>query len=193
MATRTYVTVVSGLPRSGTSMMMRMLAEGGLEPLADHHRAADPDNPLGYYEFEPVKRTKQDASWVPLAVGKVVKAIHLFLPELPLSHQYRVILMRRDLREVVRSQNLMLERRQKPSTGLSVERLMAIYQTQLDQVREHLRRHPEQFRLLEVDYNEVMRDPRPATEAVAKFLDGLDLEKMLAVVEPSLYRQRAGT
>jgi hypothetical protein len=99
--------------------------------------------------------------------------------------------MRRNLQEVVRSQDAMLQRLKKPGAGLSPERMMALYRLQLEEVKQHLARHPEQFRFLEVDYNEVMREPRPALEPVSRFLDGLALERMLAVVEPGLYRQRA--
>src|SRR5256885_1317813 len=94
------VTVVSGLPRSGTSMMMRMIAAGGIAPLSDHSREADEDNPLGYLELEAVKATRRDPSWLSRAPGRVVKVIHLLLKDLPPGYAYRVILMRRDLDEV---------------------------------------------------------------------------------------------
>ncbi len=191
MTPRPYVSIVSGLPRSGTSMMMRMLAVGGLEPLTDGVRSADPDNPLGYYEFELVKNTREDSSWVALAIGKAVKAIHLFLEDLPLDRRYRVVLMRRNLDEVLRSQQLMLQRLGKPSAGLPPERMAAIFTAQLERARQHLLRHSDSFRLLEVDYNLMLRDPGPAVEAVSRFLDGLDEQKMLAVVDPRLYRQRS--
>src|SRR5262245_17283474 len=104
MATETrrdYVILVSGLPRSGTSMMMKMLEVGGLSVVVDNLRTADTDNPEGYYEFEPIKKVKQDSSWMPTAVGKVVKAIYKLLYDLPPNFQYRVIFMRRKLDEVL--------------------------------------------------------------------------------------------
>ena len=102
MAERNYITIVSGLPRSGTSMMMQMIHNGGIPALTDEVRVADEDNPKGYFEFEPVKKTKEDPSWVPQAVGKVVKMVHLLLLDLPLEQSYRVIFMRRSLDESVR-------------------------------------------------------------------------------------------
>jgi len=85
-------------------MMMQMLEAGGLQVLSDGVRGPTEDNPRGYYEYEPVKRMREDASWVPRACGKVVKVVHLLLPYLPADHRYRVILMRRDLREVVHAE-----------------------------------------------------------------------------------------
>src|SRR5947208_15012411 len=104
------ITIVTGLPRSGTSVMMQMLSAGGLPPLTDGLRQPDEDNPRGYFEFEPVKQIRRDTAWLQLAVGKAVKMVHLLLPELPLdqNHRYRVIMMRRDLSDVLASQNKML-------------------------------------------------------------------------------------
>src|SRR5262245_41311102 len=107
---RAYVTVVSGLPRSGTSLMMQMLAAGGMAVLTDELRGPDPDNPRGYYEFEPVKRTRHDPSWLVGAPGKAVKLVHLLLYDLPAEYSYRVIFMKRRLSEVLASQRAMLDR-----------------------------------------------------------------------------------
>ncbi|HNY87520.1 MAG TPA: hypothetical protein PKN23_13545, partial [Candidatus Hydrogenedentes bacterium] len=109
------IVVVSGLPRSGTSMMMRMLAAGGMPLFTDGVRAADSDNPLGYFEHEAVKRLREDASWVPGAAGKAVKVVSALLPALPEGFQYRVILMRRPLEEVLASQRRMFGRRGAPA------------------------------------------------------------------------------
>ena len=104
------IIIVSGLPRSGTSMMMRMLEAGGIPPLIDNLRRPNEDNPGGYYEFEPVKRTKQDPSWLTTAGGKVVKMVYRLLYDLPTGYEYRVIMMRRTLEEVLASQEAMLKR-----------------------------------------------------------------------------------
>jgi hypothetical protein len=191
MQQRQYITIVSGLPRSGTSMMMRMLTEGGIEPLIDHIREADEDNPRGYYEFEPVKKTKQDAGWVPQAVGKVVKMVHLILKDMPLDYHYRVILMRRHLDEVVKSQNAMLTRRGKETDTLPADRMKEIFQSQIKDVQNHMNQHADHFQWIEIDYNEALHDPKTAIENVNDFLKDLDTEKMLAVVDPTLYRNRA--
>ena len=191
MPERSYVTIVSGLPRSGTSMMMCMLAEGGIEPLIDHVRGADDDNPKGYYEFEPVKKTKHDAGWVSQAVGKVVKMVHLILKDMPLDHDYRVVFMCRHLDEVVQSQNVMLTRHGKDTDTLPEDRMKDIFRGQIKDVQDHMNRHADRFKWIEIDYNEALRDPKTAVENVNDFLGDLDTEKMLAVVDPSLYRNRA--
>ncbi|UCF32735.1 MAG: sulfotransferase domain-containing protein [Phycisphaerales bacterium] len=187
---REYVTIVSGLPRSGTSLMMQMIDASGIPALTDNIRKADEDNPKGYYEFEPVKKTKEDASWLEQAVGKVVKMVHLLLMDLPDGHEYRVIFMRRHLTEVVRSQDVMLERQGKEGGEMSKEKLMQIFEAQLRKVELWVRERSH-FKLLNVDYNEVIRDPKPSVDAINEFLGGdLDTDAMLAVVDPSLYRQR---
>ncbi len=187
---REYLTIVSGLPRSGTSMMMRMLDEGGLPALTDHVRAADPSNPLGYYEYEPVKNTRQAPSWLAGAIGKSVKMVHLLLLDLPLTYSYRVVFMQRDIEEIIESQNTMIERLGKRSDDLPKHRLKSIYQTQVDDVLRYLRRHRGHFGLLEIDYNALIRQPAPQVEKVSQFLDGLDVAKMAGVVDRNLYRTR---
>jgi len=106
--------VVSGLPRSGTSLMMRMLDAGGVPAVTDRIRTADDDNPRGYFELEAVKRTKQDPSWLDDAPGKAVKVISQLLCELPPDRAYKVIVMRRKLGEVSAAQKTMLEGRRSP-------------------------------------------------------------------------------
>ena len=184
------VTIVSGLPRSGTSLMMQMIDKGGIPALVDHVRKADEDNPKGYYEFEPVKQTRKDASWLKDASGKVVKMVHMLLLDLPADYTYRVVFMRRHLQEVIASQNHMLVRRGKPVDELPTDKLIAMFQAQLDKVDRHLQAH-RNFRVLRVNYNEILQDPAPAVAAVNAFLGGeMDTEAMLAVVDPSLYRNR---
>ena len=190
MSTRDYVTIVSGLPRSGTSMMMQMLDVGGLPALTDHVRKPDEDNPKGYYEFEPVKRTKQDPSWVPTAVGKVVKMVYRLLYDLPSDYSYRVLFMRRKLEEVIKSQEVMLQRSGKSGGNLSDEEFMRLFAAEIDKCLRWMNEQPN-FRYIQVDYNEMVADPRKQVARVVEFLGDLDAEKMVGVVDPSLYRQRA--
>jgi len=186
------ITVVSGLPRSGTSLMMQMLSAGGLPILSDGIRAPDDDNPRGYYEFEPVKKTRQDTSWLRLAAGKAVKMVHLLLRDLPPSHEYRVILLNRDLDEVLASQRTMLERSGKKGADLPPERLAAVFRQQLTQLDSWLAQQPN-FRVLKVSHRECIQNPASVASAVNQFLDGgLDETAMAAVIDPELYRQRAG-
>ncbi|NOH01919.1 MAG: sulfotransferase family protein [Chloroflexi bacterium] len=185
-----YITVVSGLPRSGTSMMMKMLEAGGMSPLTDNLRAADADNPNGYYEFERVKKLPQgDSAWLADAQGKVVKIVAVFLPYLPPQFDYRIIFMQRSVREVTASQHTMLEHRGN-SQQVSAEELIALFQKHLNQVDAWFKTQP-RVKRLDVNYNDLLRNPAPYIENIRLFLDlGLDSEKMGAIVDPNLYRQR---
>ena len=185
-----YVTIVSGLPRSGTSMMMRMLAQGGIPPLVDNLRVADEDNPEGYYEFEPVKQTKKDASWLKTAPGKVVKMVYRLLYDLPAGYRYRVIFMRRKLEEVIRSQEVMLERKGKGGGDMSDEKLIGLFRDEIAKCESWLKSQGH-VSFLYVDYNELLKSPEGPVAGINNFLGGtLDTPKMLAVVNPNLYRQR---
>ncbi len=187
------ITIVSGLPRCGTSLMMQMIDAGGLRALTDEARAPDEDNPRGYYELEAVKRTNQDPSWLDAAGGKVVKMAYLLLYDLPADRSYRVVFMKRDLREVVQSQAAMLARRQAQGADLTESELIKAFQGQLAKIRRWLDERPN-FQALFVNYNDLMKDPAPAVEAVNRFLGGrLHRDAMLGCVDPSLYRRRAGS
>ncbi|MEE8169976.1 MAG: sulfotransferase family protein [Phycisphaerae bacterium] len=189
---RNYVTIVSGLPRSGTSMMMKMLDAGGIAALTDNVRTADEDNPKGYFEFEAVKKTKKDPAWLERAGGMVVKMVHLLLLDLPLDREYRVIFMRRKLEEVVKSQNVMLERNGKDTGALADEQVMRVFRAQMDKVDLYAKENARHLKMLDVNYNDLLADPRPAIQAVNEFLDGtLNTQAMATVVDPSLYRQRS--
>ncbi|MEX0777948.1 MAG: sulfotransferase domain-containing protein [Phycisphaeraceae bacterium] len=185
------VTVVSGLPRSGTSMMMQMLAAGGLPLLTDQQRAADRDNPRGYCEFEAVKRTSSDPAWVALAVGKAVKMVHLLLSDLPADYHYRVLLMKRPIDQVLASQQAMLQHLGKPAAATSQAGLARVFQTQLDQVEAYMALRSN-FRVQQVDYLAVIRQPRASAQQIDRFLGGgLNTDAMAAAVDPSLYRNRS--
>lgn len=183
------VYVVSGLPRSGTSMLMRMLEAGGLAVLADGARAADRDNPRGYYELDAIKGTAFDASWVRAAGGKAVKVISYLLRYLPPDLEYRVLFLRRELDQVVRSQRAMLERLGQPvgETDGEARRLLAEHLVDVEawlETAAHVRR-------LGVSHARVLSDPRGQSERIARFLGReLDLDGMARAVEPALWRQR---
>ena len=185
------ITIVSGLPRTGTSLMMQMIDAGGVHALTDQVRAVDDDNPKGYYELEAVKRTKTDPSWLDEAPGRVVKMIHLLLYDLPPDRDYRVVFMKRDLREVTRSQSIMLQRRGTKGAKLTDEQLIKAYENQLARVEAWLAERPN-FRVLYVSYNRLVAEPAPAAAEVNAFLGGgLNEEAMVKHVEPELYKQRA--
>ncbi len=190
-AWRSFVTVVSGLPRSGTSLLMQMLRSGGLPVLADDGRAPDEDNPRGYLEYEPVKALRADASFVPRAVGRAVKVVHALLDALPAGLDYRVVFMERDLDEVLRSQRRMLERGGRAGARIPDERLRAVFAQQVARALERLAADG-RTAVLRVPYADLVRDPRPWAARVADFLGGgLDVGAMAAAVDPRLYRQRS--
>lgn len=170
-------------------MMMRMVAAAGVEPLVDGVRAADPDNPHGYFEYEPVKATRQDPSWLERAPGRVVKMVHLLLLDLPVDRRYAVIMMRRDLAEVIESQRKMLARGGKDSAP--ADALRRVYEAQVAQVRRHLEGHA-CFRVLDVDYAGVLAAPFAQAQRVAAFVGRGDPAAMAAAVDPALYRNRGG-
>src|SRR5262249_52395120 len=139
---RRSVCIVSGLPRSGTSVMMQMLSAGGLPVLTDQIRAADDDNPRGYFEFERVKLIRQDKSWLDQASGKVVKMVHLLIPELPGDREYRIVFMRRRLEEVLASQRKMLQRSGKVGASVPDAVLGRTFEQQIAQVMQWMSRQP---------------------------------------------------
>ena len=172
-------------------MMMQMLAAGGLPVLSDGIRAADEDNPRGYYEFEAVKRTKQDPSWLEGSEGKVAKMVHALLPDLPNDRPYRVVLMRRKTEIVLKSQAAMLQRLGEEGADLEPGKLARMYDHQLEQVKDYMGRQP-CFEFIEVWYGAVIEYTRSQIERINKFLSGeLDVEAMVAAVDPALRRQQA--
>ena len=185
------VVVVSGLPRSGTSMAMKMLEAGGLEVTVDGVRTADDDNPKGYYEDERVKdlAKMEDRSWLRRSRGKAIKVISFLLKDLPADNNYKVVFMERDLSEVLRSQQKMLEHREEES-GPEDEKMREVYVEHLRHVRFMVgyRRHLD---TLFVSYREVLADPEPHARRLDEFLGGgLDWRAMAEVVDPALYRNR---
>jgi tetratricopeptide (TPR) repeat protein len=185
------ITVVSGLPRSGTSMMMQILQAGGRDPLTDNKRTADEDNPLGYFEFEKTLELARDTSWVPQARGKVIKIVAQLLPFLPRDEHYNVLLMERDLAEVISSQRVMLARQGRQGTTLEEERLKETFLAQMNRVRSQIRERPE-LRILTVNFAELLATPAAGVERIAHFLGGaFDQAAAIRSVRPELRRQHS--
>ena len=186
-----YLTVVSGLPRSGTSMMMRMIEAGGMGIVTDHLRTPDDSNPKGYYEFETVKKLKDgDRAWVGSARGKVVKVISALLEYLPREYSYQVIFMRRDIHEILASQRKMLIDRGEPTDKVSDEKMAELYRNHLLKVEGWLRQQPNMETLF-VNYNEVLANPDTYLDPINRFLNyRLDISNMRQVIDKNLYRQR---
>lgn len=185
------VIVVSGLPRSGTSMMMKMLEAGGMGILTDETRKADDDNPNGYYELEIVKTLKrqEDKLWIEGARGKAIKIISALLNTLPGSCHYQVVFMNRDLGEVIASQNKMRARRGDDSPS-DDEEMALLFGKHLEKMRDWVARQPN-FDVINVGYREVLEDPVGVAERIKAFLGKeLDVEKMSGVFDERLYHNR---
>lgn len=186
------VVVVSGLPRSGTSMAMKMLEAGGLPLITDRQREADIDNPKGYFEDERVKDLgeMEDRSWIADSRGKGIKVVSSLLQYLPRDLNYKILFMRRNLLEVIASQAKMLERRGEASETED-QRMIEHYESHLRRIKAMLRHGPH-LDALDVHYTAVLESPRQEAERMVGFL-GLDLDvaKMTAVVDERLYRNRA--
>jgi hypothetical protein len=187
-----FITIVTGLPRSGTSMLMRMLESGGMDILTDRRREADPDNPRGYFEYEPVKQLAADASWLPVARGRAVKVISHLLRFLPDGERYRLLFIRRGIPEVLASQRKMLERRGTVDPSADEAALAEKFDAHLREVTAWLgmQKHME---WLTVQYSEVIADPEREAARIRAFLGlPLDCRAMAAAVDPGLYRNRLG-
>lgn len=183
------VTIVSGLPRSGTSMMIQMLAAAGVQPVTDGERAADESNPKGYFESERVKKLAHRNDWLDQCDGQVVKVVAPLIPYLPQNVRYRVIFMERDIGEILESQDKMLERLNRPGGKLEAERLAFVFNQQVQFAFNLMALH--KVPSLRVEYSQVISDPVSTAEKVAEFLESdLDTAAMAAAVDPTLYRQR---
>jgi len=184
------VTIVSGLPRSGTSMMMKILETGGLKVLTDNLRTADEDNPKGYYEFEKVKQLKEDIVWLDDAKGKVVKIISALLKDLPSNYTYKVIFMLRKMEEILASQKKMLIRRGEPTDNTSDEKMTEVFQNHLKQIETWIDQQ-KNIDVIFIKYHEVLENPNENIKKVNEFLGNiLDEEKMKSAVDQNLYRNK---
>lgn len=188
--TNEFITVVSGLPRSGTSMLMQMLDSAGYPCLTDGARKADTDNPRGYFEYEKVKRLRRDCAWLPEAKGKAVKIIVQLIPFLPPQFSYQVIFMERDISEVLASQREMLQRQGKDGGNLSDAQLYPIFERQVLEVKRMLSQRT--IPTLDVAYLDALQYPMKIAEKIREFLsEDLDVCAMAAAIDPNLHRQRS--
>lgn len=186
-----FIPIVSGLPRSGTSLMMSMLAAGGLEVLTDQLRTPDDDNPVGYFELEDVKKLiKGENSWLAQSNGKAVKVISTLLPYLPDAYHYRIIFMRRAMVEVLASQRKMMINRGENPDKIRDDQMAEFFERNLQQSERWINSQANAIRI-DINYKQLIANPRPLVAEINKFLGGgLDEDKMLGVINPTLYRQR---
>ncbi len=186
------IVVVSGLPRSGTSMLMKMLDAGGMQIMTDSERVADIDNPKGYFEYERVKNLEKetDKSYVREGRGKVLKVICFLIKDLPDDNDYRVIFMRRDLDEVLASQNKMIQRLGTEDSTAAEEAMREAYRNDIVRTRLLCKKR-QNFELIEVNYKGTVEEPAATARSVNAFVGGhLDEAAMRAAVDGSLYRNR---
>jgi hypothetical protein len=185
------ITIVSGLPRSGTSLMMQMLVAGGMSVLSDGERGADTDNPRGYLEWERIKQLPNDPGCIAEGEGRVVKVISRLLLSLPASHEYRIIFMQRPLPEVLASQDEMLRRRGTYKEGTDPALISAAFEKHLREVYAWLA-GKSYVRSVRIPYHDVLSQPKEIGHQLEKFLGiPLNTEAMAQQVDASLYRNRS--
>jgi hypothetical protein len=185
------IIVVSGLPRSGTSLMMKMLDAAGLELLVDNKRKADQDNPKGYYELEAVAQMKdKGTNWVAEAPGKAVKVVAPLLKYLPAEYAYKVLFMRRAMPEILASQKQMLTRRGKDAEAVPDAAMAQIFDKQLAEVLKWMSENGS-TEYIEIPFSELVAGNMQILESMSKFLKlEMDLNAMAQIADPELYRQR---
>jgi LPS sulfotransferase NodH len=184
------ITIVCGLPRSGTSLMMQMLHAGGMAALSDGERKADTDNPKGYLEWERIKQLPKEPSLIAEAEGKVVKVISQLILSLPDGHDYKIVFMQRPMPEVLKSQEEMLKRRGAYDPGGNTSAIEQAFQRHLIEVNKWLAAKAN-TQVLRVHYHRVLREPQAVAEEVAAFVGAsLDIAAMVGQVDGSLYRNR---
>ncbi|WP_347374167.1 alkaline phosphatase family protein [Aequorivita sp. Q41] len=181
------IVLVSGLPRSGTSLMMQMLDKGGINTLTDGKRAADESNPKGYYEYEAVMALHKDNSWMEKAQNKSLKVVAPLLKHINPEFRYKIIFMKRDLDEVIKSQQKMIGKR----TDTLPISLLNAYQEQLNHIEVWKEREPG-VELVYIDYKEVLESPNKMLDKIEAFI-GLPLNKvaMGRCIDKSLYRNKS--
>jgi hypothetical protein len=185
------INIVSGLPRSGTSMLMKMLDAGGVKPLTDNIREADIDNPKGYYEFERVKKLPEDTEWLDDAKGLAVKVLAELVMKLPPGYKYRIVFIERNMDEMIDSQNKMLVRRGEDPDKVPRDELKGVFTRYLVKLKAWIETQ-DNIKVLYVSYNDILDKPKKNISRMYKFFDeGLDRQSMLDAIDDRLYRNRA--
>jgi len=184
------ITVVSGLPRSGTSLMMQMLDTGGIEPFTDNIRQPDESNPKGYCEYERVKSLDRDTSWLFEVENCAVKIVANWLHFLPPEFEYSLVFMERDLEEVIRSQDEMLKLAGRPARKYDLDLMASSYGRLIEATKDWLSRQ-KNINTININHQDVITNPSQAAEMVNNFLGNmLDESKMPSVIEHTLYHQK---
>ncbi len=184
------ITIVSGLPRSGTSMMMQILESGGMKVVTDNIRKANEDNPHGYYEYERVKEIKEDTGWLKETRGKVFKMVSQLLYDLPSDENYKVIFMKRKMNEILVSQSKMLERMGSSKDGTSDVKMGEFFNKHLSKIKNWIEGR-KYIDVLYIDYNDLLTNPDEHIKTLNRFLNNkLNEEKSAKVIDKSLHRNK---
>lgn len=193
MTAQRTIIVVSGLPRSGTSMMMKMLESGGMPLVIDHQRPADENNPHGYYEFEKTKYLQHNNAWIDMACGKAIKIISWLLYYLPMNQSYKIIFMHRNIQEILASQQAMIHRLGTSMHSARDDDMEQIFTKHLQEI-EHWLNQKTNISVLPIEYRDVLEQPIPIVKTITQFIDtSLNSTNMLSAIIPTLYRQRITT
>ena len=182
--------IVSGLPRTGTSLMMKMLEAGGLSVVTDDIRSADTDNPKGYYELEKVKNIFNDNDWLKTIKGRSIKMVSQLLLKIPKENTYKIIFMKRDLKEVIMSQKKMLINRKKKLPLVNDDTLEKFYLNHLNKITSFI----DQSSNIDVRYiyfNKLMKSPLSELRKLQNdFINNINMDNMIKMIDTSLYRNR---
>ena len=184
------IIVVSGLPRSGTSLMMQILQAGGITLLTDNSRKADLNNPQGYYEFDPVKQLQKNSEWLSLASGKAVKIISHLLKYLPDKFSYKIFFMERDINEIINSQNRMLDNLNNDRGKLSENQLKNYYTKHLKEIKSFIN-NSQNFEVRYISFQNLHQQPQMELDKIRRFLSiNMDSDTLKKIIKPDLYRNR---
>lgn len=186
------IVIVSGLPRSGTSMMMNMLEAGGMDLLVDNVRKADKDNPRGYFEYELVKKLPEgNIIWLESANSKVVKVVSYYIHHLPPRYEYKVLFMERNFDEILESQKQSVIEKEQTTSRKEDKMMTDYFKNHVKQTKEWISLQPN-FSVLYLSYNEIVLNPEQYLDKINTFLElELNKEKMSKIVDKNLYRQRS--
>ena len=198
------ITIVSGLPRSGTSLVMQMLEAAGIPAYTDEERKPDESNPQGYFESQNVMGLMNDRiakSWLSQAKGKTLKVVAPLLPSLvrgikkdgqPHRLHYRIVFINRDISEVIDSQSKMLNRLDKSVEANQPVNIESAFRTQLNAARNWI--NGNQIPSFEIEHRDLLTDSEFTVRKLAGFLGCENCaDAMSAVIRPELYRSKKGT
>ncbi len=181
--------IVSGLERSGTSMLMQILHAGGV-PLAFDNSTRPPDesNPKGYFELEGgkiINKLMEETFSFEEFKGQFIKITAYGLKFLPAGH-YRVIYSERNIEEIMDSMEKMA--RIKDAKRSDTRDVFV----KLNKMIKDLILNREDTDVLVVNYNQILANPKDSIQEIHEFLDSSDfnLEQMVSCVDQKLYRKR---